>query len=40
MCSICGILSFNNNGVDKREIINEMTRLMVRRGSDNERSVW
>ena len=26
MCGICGILSFNDNGVDKREIINEMTK--------------
>jgi len=26
MCGICGILSFNDNDVDKREIINEMTK--------------
>jgi len=25
MCGICGILPFNDNGVDKREVINEMT---------------
>jgi asparagine synthase (glutamine-hydrolysing) len=36
MCGICGILSFNDNGVDKREIINEMTALMVHRGPDDD----
>ena len=36
MCGICGILSFNDNGVDKREIINEMTTLMVHRGPDDD----
>ena len=36
MCGICGILSFNDNGVDKREVINEMTKLMVHRGPDDD----
>jgi len=36
MCGICGILSFSDNGVDKREIINEMTTLMVHRGPDDD----
>ena len=36
MCGICGILSFNDNGVDKREIINEMATLMVHRGPDDD----
>ena len=36
MCGICGIFSFNDNGVDKREIINEMTTLMVHRGPDDD----
>jgi len=36
MCGICGILYFNDNGVDKREIINEMTSLMVHRGPDDD----
>ena len=36
MCGICGILYFNDNGVDKREIINEMTALMLHRGPDDD----
>ena len=36
MCGICGIFSFNDNGVDRREIINEMTTLMLHRGPDDD----